>query len=134
MYRRLRILESNYGRDGGWYVEVEGRRLAALTDPQYYDMFWDSYRLEPLTTDPAELEMLFSADFWDHCGGITFRSRAFGEVAPNAFPSLLAGAVLQQTGRLVVRGLYLPVPCYCWDWLLLELRRLWHWLNDRRSP
>ena len=126
MFRRLRILETNYGRDGGWYVEVEGWRLAALTDCRYYDMFWDNYRLEPLTTDPAELVRLFAEDFWDRTA-ITFRSREFGEVAPHAFPSLVAAQVLEKTGRLPMRGLYLNVTCYPWDWLiwlLVQISRL----------
>jgi hypothetical protein len=120
MYRRLRILESNYGRDFGWYVEAEGRRVAALTDCRWEDMFWDSYRLEPLTTDPA----LFSDDFWDRCDILVFCNREFGGVAPNAFPSLRAGSAARETGRVHMRGLYLVVPCYPWDCLFLWARRL----------
>ena len=121
MGRRQKILESNYGRNLGWYVEVERQRLAVLTDVQWVDMFWDSYRLEPLTND---LEMLYSDQFWDRCDRIPFRSREFEEVAPNAFPCGKAGTLLRQTGRISMRGLYLPVPCFPWDNVLLWFIRL----------
>lgn len=125
MYRRLRILESNLGRDHGWYVEVEGRRLAVLTDCRWHDQFWESYHLEPLTNDPAELLLLFTDDFWGRSRELAFRSREFEEAVPDAYPSINAGTVLKESGRLVVRRLYLDVPCYDWDSLLLWLRRLW---------
>ena len=60
MNRRLRIIETNYGRNCGWYVEVEGRKIARLSDPEFVDMFWDSYRLEPLTDDPKTRRMLYT--------------------------------------------------------------------------
>jgi hypothetical protein len=132
MNRRLRILESNHGRDGGWYVEVDGRRLAALSDCRREEMFWDSYLLDPLT---AEVGTLWSEGFWDRCGRITFRSREFGDVAPHALACLGAGAMLKESGRLVVRGLYLVVPRRPWDGLLPWARKSWKlWPDDRRPP
>ncbi len=47
--RRLRIFETNYAREAGWYVEHHGRRIARLTAPRCEEMFCDSYRIEPLT-------------------------------------------------------------------------------------
>lgn len=40
MNERLRIIETNYGRDCGWYVEVNGQKIARLVDPKWEDMFW----------------------------------------------------------------------------------------------
>jgi hypothetical protein len=37
--RHLRLIESNYGRDSGWYAERGGQRLAVLTDCRWVDMF-----------------------------------------------------------------------------------------------
>lgn len=122
-YRRLRILETNYGRECGWYVERDCRRVAALTDCRWHDMFWDSYAVEALTTDPQEQRMLFADEFWNRFKELTFRNREFGAVATHAFPCIGAGTVLNRTGRLVVRGLYLVVPSYPWDRLLLWARR-----------
>jgi hypothetical protein len=123
MNRRLRILQTDYGRASGWYVERDGRRLAALTDAREEEMFWDSYRLVPLTDDVGEVAELYSDGFWDDHKRLTFRSREFGEVPPNAFPGGKAGTALRATGRVCMRGLYLAVPCYPWD--RLELWRLW---------
>jgi hypothetical protein len=62
---RLQILESNYGRDGGWYVEDEGERVALLSEPEYHDMFWESYRIEVLSDDPVTRQAaLTSVSFW----------------------------------------------------------------------
>jgi hypothetical protein len=37
--RRLQILETNYGRQAGWYVEWRGERIAELTDVRMEEMF-----------------------------------------------------------------------------------------------
>jgi hypothetical protein len=130
MKERLRIIETNYGRECGWYVEIDDRKVARLADPQWEDMFWVTYRLEPLTGDPKERAMLYSAEFWHSCKA-AFRNCEFNEVAPFAFaggsPVELATR-LMETGRLSMRGLYLEVPSYPWDCLLLWLRR---WRNKR---
>ncbi len=125
--RRLAIIEADYRRTGGWYVERKGRRLAALTDRLSYDQFWDSYRLEPLADAPHEVARLFTDEFWDHFDRLVFRSRQFGEVAPHPLPSMRPGSVLRETGRLVMRGLYLHGPSYRWD-------RLLHWWRRHSLP
>ena len=123
MNERLRVIETNYGRDCGWYVEVEGRRVALLTDPQWEDMFWMTYRVEPLTDDIDERALLRTAEFW-HSGKIVYRNRRFGAVAPHAFAGGDSATRLAATGRLSMRDLYLAVPHYPWDSLLLWFRRL----------
>ncbi len=123
MYRKLRIVESNYGRDFGWYVERDGRRLAALTEPWWEDQFWFSYRVEPLTDDPATLEELRSDGFWQRFDRLVFRSREFGTAIPYAFPGGIPGQTVRESGRVSMRGLYVPVRCYPWDSLLLWLWR-----------
>ncbi|MGL4420271.1 MAG: hypothetical protein ACRCZF_06380, partial [Gemmataceae bacterium] len=54
--QRLRIWESNYGRDAGWVIERQGEVIAVLTDPRFEDMFWDSYRMDVVASGP-ELRM-----------------------------------------------------------------------------
>ncbi len=128
MNERLRIIEANYGRECGWSVEVDGRAVARLVDPQWEDMFWYSYRLEPLTEESKERTMLYFAEFW-HSGKPVYRNCEFNEVAPFAFAGGSAVELetrLRETGRLLMRGLYLRVPHYPWDWLLLWLRRWWN--------
>ena len=125
MMQRLRILETNYGREAGWYVEYRGRRIAALIDCRYWDMFWDSYQLEPFTNDPEDQEKLFSDDLWNDVAGLGFVNRELGIAASHAFPAGAAGRILREEGRLVMRGLYLPVQERLWDGVLIATRRWW---------
>ena len=108
MNRRRRLLETNYGRKCGWWIEVEGRRIARLEDPRFEDMFWDSYRLLPLTDHPEDRRLLHCKDFWDACKAV-YRNCEFDEVVPGAFASGSAEIRLRETGRLAVRGLYLDL-------------------------
>lgn len=119
LHRRLRVFETNYRREAGWFVEWNGRRVAVLTEPRWADMFWYTYTVEWATDDPAERERLQSADdclWWGH--RLQFRSREFGEIAQHAF-----AAGPPRDGRVFMRGLYLkrwgPWP---WEWFLLWLR------------
>jgi hypothetical protein len=121
--RRLRIWETNYGRDAGWVIERQGQPIAVLTAPRLEEMFWDSYRMEILTDDPYLRQQLLTKEFWARAESerLVWRSREFGEVAPFAFPAL---SPFPEAGRLMMRGLFLPIgepgP---WDWLILWVRR-----------
>ncbi len=101
--RRRQIVENDYGRTGGWYVEHNDRRIAILSDPQYEDMFWVSYAIEPLIEDEEERRrILKSEEFW--MTKFVYRSRQFDEIAENAFPALKP---FVSPGRINMRGLYL---------------------------
>jgi hypothetical protein len=121
--RRLRIWETNYGRDCGWTIERQGKAIAVLTEQRTEEMFWDSYRMEIVSDDPELRRRMLTEEFWAKAEGegLVWRNREFGEVAEHAFPSLLP---FPEPGRLTVRGLYLfpgfPRP---WDRLALWLRR-----------
>ena len=82
---RLETFEADYGRDFGWFVEKDDRRVAVLTDARFEDMFWYSYAVEPLGKNAAEQEAVFAAEFWAQ-PGLVYRNRATGEIAPDAFP------------------------------------------------
>jgi hypothetical protein len=130
MFRYVRIAESDFARTYGWYVELNGRRYAALTDPQPWGdhQFWVSYRLEVLADNQDARDWLYSDDFWLDTPGLEFRSREFGEIAKYAFPSMVAGLEVRQTGRVPMRGLYLGVPCRWWEEWLLAAWELWQLL------
>jgi hypothetical protein len=96
--------------------------VGVLTEPRWVDMFWDSYQLEVVALDPEFHLRMSTRTFWasNAWHGMVFRSRAFGEIAPDAFPS--AGGLLDD-GRLLMRGLYLNIqPPRVWDRLLLRWR------------
>ena len=101
--RRLQTFESDWAQGAGWYVEDDGRRVAQLSSPEYEDMFWCSFAVEPLVEDPAELRLLQTPEYWLE-RELVYRSKRFGDIAENAMP---AGRVFSQAGRVIMRGLYL---------------------------
>ncbi|MBL9165221.1 MAG: hypothetical protein JNL18_21015 [Planctomycetaceae bacterium] len=122
--RHLRLIESNYGRDAGWYVERDGVRLAAMTACRWEEMFWDSYLVEPLSDDPDFNQRLLS-DFWEGNDwvGVKFVNREFPEtIAANAFPG---ARPFVEPGRILARGLYCgTTKRRPWDNVVLWWRRL----------
>lgn len=120
--RRLRIFETNYGRDAGWFVERDDRRLALLSDPLSEDMFWESYAIDPLVEDPAErAALLASPELWLSCEFV-YRSRLFEDsVVDNA---IAAGQPFPKPGRVSMRALYLDIGApTAEELLLLEWRK-----------
>ena len=120
--RRLRIWESNYGRDFGWIIERRGVPMAVLTDCRFLEMFWDSYQMTPLTDDPQTLADLQSEAFWlrAEAEGVAWRSREFGIVVP-AFPALTP---FYEPGRLIMRRLYILIAePTVWDRVVMWLRK-----------
>src|SRR5262245_50642085 len=121
--RRLRIWETDYGRMPGWLVERDGQPIAQLTEPRFEEMFWDSYRLDILTDDSELRRRMLTEKFWNNAESerLVWRSRAYGELAPSAFP---ASNPFPEPGRLTMRGLYLPIrPPKLFDRFVLWIRR-----------
>ena len=89
-----------------------------LTEPCFADMFWESYRITVLSEFPDERECILNSDaFWRE-RQLVYKSRSFGLEANFAFSSGLSGP-----GRVVMRGLYLPVRYSFLERPLLWLRR-----------
>src|SRR5262249_17946721 len=122
-FQRLRIWETNYGRDTGWILELAGKPVAVLSECRSEDMFWDSYRIEPIAEDPSTQQMISSERFWttSDWARLTWRNRMFDVLPLAPFP---AGTPMRQPGRLIVPGLYLPVPPpRTWDRVVLWFRK-----------
>jgi hypothetical protein len=121
--RRLRIWETNYGRDCGWLIERRGMTIAILTELRREEMFWDSYRME-IVADDADLRVqLQTKEFWAmaETEGLVWRNRELGEAAQGALPAL---SPFPEPGRLMMRGLYLSIgKPWPWDWIVLWVRR-----------
>jgi hypothetical protein len=100
MGKRLDIIDSNFGRDHGWYAELNDQRLAALTDPQRGDEFWYSYRVESLTND-AELKRngpgVDARALPDRARVSVGRAGALVEAALLQAPTLAAGLRIRPT-------------------------------------
>jgi hypothetical protein len=99
--------ESDFGKKTGWQIERNGFPFARLTDPQYHEMFWDSYRFELCTVDKETIDLARSDEFWlrAQTEGVRLRSLLTSEVINSAYP---AGKPFTDDDRFVVRGLYLP--------------------------
>src|SRR5579883_2453895 len=100
---RLRIIASKYGREYGWYVEHDGRRVAVLTEPRWADLFWVSYTITPAVDDLQTAEMLDTYEFWTD-GDLVYRNREFPNQSIRAQAILRAGG-----GEVTLRGLYLTI-------------------------
>jgi hypothetical protein len=85
-----------------WLVEVDGRPVALLMDPQETDMFRTSYKIKPLAEDADTQAKLNDVEFWNAMEGMRFRHRATGKFGEMAFPMLNA----LSRGRIVMRGMY----------------------------
>jgi hypothetical protein len=105
---RLRILNSDFGRESGWEIEHQGQCIATLTEPWMEDMFWDSYRMNVLSDDLAIRKKVLTNEFWNsaEADAIVLRSREFRTIAQFAVP---AKNPITTDGRIVMRGLYIPV-------------------------
>ncbi len=126
--RRLHLLES-CGRNSGWFIERNSVRLAKLTDYRWEEMFWDSYKLTPLTSDD-ELNQSLLSDFWDGNGAWTdvyYRNIAFPEVmVVSAFPAATPFQPSDsESDRITIRSLYAcaKIPAMPWESLILWWRR-----------
>jgi hypothetical protein len=105
--RRRLLRDSDFGREFGWSVELNGRPVARLEDPVWdsQNQFWHHYRLVLITEDPAERAALLDPRFWNaHHTELVFRNLRLGEVAAGAFPAI---RVFDDQGRVSMRGLYL---------------------------
>ena len=119
---RLRIVESDYGREFGWYVERDGRRLAALTEPAYADMFWVRYCVEPVSQSADTLDALFEDAYW--CSPkYVFRSRQFSDCVVEGM-----GPVDPGRCHATLRFLYIVPSFSRWERVryFWRLRRSWH--------
>jgi hypothetical protein len=92
--------------DSEWLVEIHGRPVALLSDPQWEDMFWQSYKFTPLVEDADVLAKLQDTEFWKVCEsqGVRFRHRATSALSEHAFPGMTPFLV---PGRISMRGMHL---------------------------
>ncbi|HSJ02481.1 MAG TPA: hypothetical protein VK956_08515 [Verrucomicrobium sp.] len=92
--------------DGDWWLEIAGERVTLLTDPQWEDMFWTSFRVEPVTADPILLAQLATSEFRNTIeiqDRVVWRHRTTQATAPNAFPGMNPQTLPE---RITMRGLY----------------------------
>jgi hypothetical protein len=59
----------------GWFVELDGRRVALLTDLQFYDMFWVSLTVTPMVEDLGERLRIGTDRLWWLENKLSLRNR-----------------------------------------------------------
>ena len=107
-----------------WDLELSGRPVAFLTEPQFEDVFWVSYRLVTTTDDPALAERLGSEAFWrgEDWSALEFRNRGTGLTAENAFPAIQPFVGPQRVKmRALHNVVFHPSP---WETLTAKVRQL----------
>lgn len=109
---RYKLWFKVYETGGSCSVERYGRSIAILTDPQFVDMFWYAWRLEPMMEDSQERAFIMSNEYWndEFLPRTVFRSREYGTVADSFWPREPI-----RNGRLVMRALYHPIR-EPWPW------------------
>jgi hypothetical protein len=92
----------------GWFVEVDGRCVAELTEPRVEadKPHWLSYVIVPQTDDVKMREQLFDLQFW-HSGRASFRSRKFGVLAEGMLISGIPPC--PNTHRIIARGFHIRI-------------------------
>jgi hypothetical protein len=61
----MHFLRSRGGHDFGWYVEMNGVRIAELVNPDYTtDQFWIGFTVVPLTNEKITYDQLNDDLFW----------------------------------------------------------------------
>jgi hypothetical protein len=116
--RDFDIYRCDFGREYGWFVEWQGKRVAELIDPawDWNSQFWHEYVLVPLTDEPAEVAELNSPEFWHR--NLTYENRKYGNRVTHVLANLRPA---RSDGKEIVsiRSLHVPV----------RLRRLWEMVS-----
>lgn len=120
--RRLRLIETNCGREAGWFVVRGDERIAELSDCRWEEMYWDSYLITPTTND-ADLNAALLGTFWESEDWVSvhFANREFPNlIVADAYPAMTP---FYEPCRLVLRGLHFcPFPRLPWDYIILWWR------------
>ncbi len=101
LHRARWLTRSNFGRNDGWFVELDGRVVGELDDPRWEDMFWYSYAVRRVGGPGSPLD---DDALWSECR-FSFRSRTCGE----RVDGVLVGGTppFVHSNRVLLRGLYL---------------------------
>ncbi len=94
--------KSNFGRSAGWEMYFAQRKIAELLDPVYYEMFWESYRLDHVA--PLFEEQVKTNQFWEHAS-IRFKSKALDEFLDWPYVIISINDKIVEN-RVSARGLY----------------------------
>lgn len=112
--------------DSEWYVELNGRRIALLTDVRFEEMFWVNCKIESLSSDQADIEAFFHTG--TSCQFVHVKTGLVAEaITSGRYTDVDELQKHRASGRVVVRGLYVNMaPLTPWEKFLLFRRRSRH--------
>ena len=85
-----------------WFVELDNRVVAQLSQTRFEDMFWTSYEVEPLVVDEKEkAQILTTIYFLENGERIRYRNIKTGGYSKSGYPMGKFG-----TCRMSFRGVY----------------------------
>ncbi|WP_338763218.1 hypothetical protein WAF17_19180 [Bernardetia sp. ABR2-2B] len=95
--RAKKIALSNYGRDSIWLVELNGQVIAKLSDANFEDMLWYSYKITFL--NKKNIISSNPQSWWED--DFKFKNEYLSEYAENPFSNDML-----VDGRVKMRALY----------------------------
>jgi len=95
------LKKSNFGRDFGWFIELEDKVIGELVNNTYHEMFWVKYEI--IAYEGYE-EMLFDFDKWAECK-FKFRNKHYFQYVDAACAPFIEKEEKNYT--IIMRGLYL---------------------------
>jgi len=102
MFKKVyKLIKSNYGRNYGWFIELDDEIIGKLVNPVQESQFWVSYQIIP--NDKNWELFLFNEVNWKQKDtSFRYKNIGFLEYAPSAFSNY------KLTGdRISMRGLYI---------------------------
>ena len=127
---KLKVWESDYGRQNGWIVEKNSKPVALLTDPEYVDMFWVSYQIELIDQSENLVSQMQTQDFWNefHSKGFVLRNRTIPSFEKS---DMVLVSMHESVGRVSFRSLHIHINSpTIFDGLLLMARSTWSRLKN----
>lgn len=112
--RRILSIGSHYLQEYGWYVELDGKRVAAL-HLQTYNSDAYEYTLRVLTRDAEIAKKILDQSFWDQHATwmgtkLWLRSRLTGEAAPSTWRHGRFALDTKGVTRFWIRALVVSLP------------------------
>ena len=99
--RVIQLLKSDHGRKYGWYIYLNREIVGELINPQFSDMFWDRYDINPISDE--KIDIIQNENLWNQCA-FTFKNIVLNE---NVASAIFSDTQSIKDGKILARSLYL---------------------------
>jgi len=97
------LKKSNWGRDFGWFIELDGKNVGELANNKFEDMFWVSYKV--IAYHGYE-EVILDSENWLKCR-FKFVNKHYLQSADGAFCGGTGIYEIGEEHKVSMRALYL---------------------------